>query len=371
MSEARTDTKPDSDLTGLVRAVQANFYRVQLQHPLNPSQTIEVLCTRRSRLKKLGQTVVVGDRVYVTLDRPANDSVIPERGAIEGILERRTYLPRPPIANIDQALVVFALADPPFDPWQLSRFLVQAEASQLRVQVCLNKLDLIDPEQAEHIKETIKKWGYDPILFSVEHHINLEAIAAACQSQISVVTGLSGVGKSSLLNWLIPGLDLATQDVSGRLKHGQHTTRHVELFPLALDPSATSWIADSPGFNQADFKNCTSTHLAKYFPEVKHLVGHCQFRNCLHQHEPGCLIREFNWDRYSHYLKCLDEVLDHEHLQQSISQPDPTVKYHSKRKDRDQAVPRLASRFRQASRRQHTQKLHQLTADLNTDEPED
>lgn len=357
---------------GVVRAVQANYYRVQLPHPQDPSRVIELLCTRRARLKKLGQQVVVGDRVGLKPDTPITDTAIPERGVIETVQERHKFLPRPPIANIDQALVVFALAEPPLDPWQLSRFLVQAEASQLTVRICLNKCDLVSQAEQDHIQAQLRLWGYEPLIISVKERIRLDSIKEICRHKLSVVTGLSGVGKSSLLNWLIPELHLSTQAVSGRLRHGQHTTRHVELFPLDDGDQglhSTGWIADSPGFNQADLSNCASDTLIQCFPEVKRWVGSCQFRDCLHQQEPGCQIRECDWERHEHYLKFLEEVLHREAGDRASSQPDDTLKYQSTAKQQAQpttAVPRLDSRFRQTSRRQRRQRSHQLTGEAST-----
>ncbi|MFQ3614433.1 MAG: ribosome small subunit-dependent GTPase A, partial [Cyanobacteriota bacterium] len=217
---------------GWVRAVQANFYRVRLDPvlvtansyldlptPCEKSTPAEILCTRRAKLKKTGQQVMAGDWVEVSLPPVAAD-LWPERGVIEGILPRRTQLHRPAIANLTQALVVVALAEPDPDPHLLNRLLVQAEASQLRVQVILNKADCVDTAVAVSWMNRVQSWGYAPLLVSVRTGLGIPALLDRCRQQISVVTGPSGVGKSSLLNQILPDAQLATQAVSGRLRQG-------------------------------------------------------------------------------------------------------------------------------------------------------
>ncbi len=353
-------------LTGVVLAAQANFYRVGLD-PVPLSQSgfhNTLLCTRRSRLKKLGQQVVVGDRV--TVHRAG------ERGVIESVAPRQSFLSRPSIANVDQALVIFALSEPALDPVQLSRFLVQAEASGLPIQVGLNKCDLVSSEEQRLWQERLQSWGYDPIFLSAKHQIGLEALHRVCQNRISVVMGLSGVGKSTLLNHLLPDTDLATQAVSGRLRQGRHTTRHVELFPLSPHQNQ-GWIADSPGFNQADLSQCQAITLIDHFPEARTVGDHCQFRDCLHQQEPGCRIRELSWERYPIYLSLLTEVIDREMEDQASSNSEDTIKYKSTSKTTgttpatpgQAAIPRLDTRYRQRSRRQRKQADQHWTGDVS------
>ncbi|GAB4213010.1 MAG: small ribosomal subunit biogenesis GTPase RsgA [Synechococcales cyanobacterium] len=324
-----TNSAPDWH-QGMVRAAQANFYRVW-----QPSGQ-EWLCTRRARLQKIGQTVLVGDHVWFSLSG--------ERGVIEAVLPRRSWLTRPAVANADQALVIFALADPPLDPVPLSRFLVQVEASGLQVQVCLNKRDLVADTEAERWIQRLQSWGYSPLMVSAVTGEGLIDLRQCCQGKISVVTGISGVGKSTLLNHLVPGLTLQTNAVSGRLRHGQHTTRHVELYPFP----GSGWIADTPGFNQVTLEFCQPQRLLSYFPEVRHLDQHCQFQDCQHDQEPGCAVRQYNWERYPYYLDYLLELTAN---QGSLNPTESTLKTRSGRG----SIPRLASRYRQTSRRSQRQ----------------
>ena len=209
------------DLTGTVVAVQANFYQVKLAS----DRPQFLLCTRRTRLKKIGQKVMVGDCVVVEeVDWQDN------RGAISQVLSRTTELERPPIANADLVLLVFALAEPSLDPWQLSRFLVKAESTTLKLCLCLNKCDLITTYQQQQWEERLQQWGYDAHFVSVTHKLGIENLKESLNNKITVVAGPSGVGKSSLISTLIPDRSLRIGEVSGKLQRGRHTTRHVQLF---------------------------------------------------------------------------------------------------------------------------------------------
>jgi ribosome biogenesis GTPase len=162
---------------------------VQSEHP-QPSlvQPVTLLCTRRTRLKKMGQRVMVGDRVVV--EEPDWEG---QRGAIAEVLPRKTQLDRPPVANADEILLVFALADPPLDPYQLTRFLVKAESTGLGICLCLNKKDLVSDEQLEEWTCRLRNWGYEPVLISVHTHQGLEELSQQLNHKITIFAGPSGV----------------------------------------------------------------------------------------------------------------------------------------------------------------------------------
>ncbi len=292
-------------LWGVVTAVQANFYRVQLRHAPSPEDTSppirDLLCTRRARLKKIGQQVMVGDWVEVV-----DPDWEGKGGAIARVYPRRTMLDRPAIANVDQILLVFALAEPDLDPHQLSRFLVKAESTGLEVVVCLNKQDLVESETVNTWRARLQQWGYNPVVLSLQPQPEQNNLLSYLQAKTTVICGPSGVGKSSLINHLIPQARLRTGTVSGRLGRGRHTTRHVELLKL----EAGGFLADSPGFNQPDLR-LTPQKLGNCFPEIQRHLNNsspCQFNNCLHRDEPGCAVGT-DWDRYPFYLTLLTELL--------------------------------------------------------------
>ena len=348
----KADNQP---LWGTVRAVQANYYQVRLQTSQQwPAPTL--LCTRRALLKKMGQKVAVGDRVRV--EEP---DWVGKRGAIAAIQPRRTYLTRPPVANVDRALIVCSLAEPTPDPYQLTRFLVQAAASQLEVCVCLNKADLVDEQTREEWRSRLQSWGYEPLLVSAYTGEGVAQLERACADKIAVVAGASGVGKSSLLNQLMPGLQLRTQPVSGRLRHGRHTTRHVELFEL---PNG-GWIADSPGFNSIELDACVSQSLVQWFPEAREAAHQCQFDDCTHLTEPGCGVRALNWERYEYFCRIAAEIAEREAVERDRTHQRHSVKYKNKR-GAQVAEPLLDSRYRQQSRKSRRQTLHRMQGDVES-----
>ena len=369
----------NSELLGTVLAVQANFYRVQLDeedkeiggwgegemgrggdkgsHTFSSacdsdSNSPLLLCTRRTRLKKIGQQVMVGDRVVV--EEP---DWVDGRGAIADVLPRKSEIDRPAIANVNQILLVFAVTDPPLEPYQLSRFLVKGESTGLDVVLCLNKSDLISSQEQAEIKERLNTWGYQPTFISVYKGINIDVVFNILKSKITVIAGASGVGKSSLINTLIPGTNLRVASVSGKLARGRHTTRHVELFEIP----GGGLLADTPGFNQPDL-DCTPEELINYFPEARLRLksGSCKFNNCLHRDEPDCVVRG-DWERYEEYLEFLEEAIERQTWFKEQADPDSNLKLKTKGKGRTQYEPRLESKkYRRVSRKKQQQTLQEL-----------
>ncbi len=333
---------------GTVIAIQANFYQVRLdQSPLST-----LLCTRRSRLKKIGQSVMVGDRVWIE-----DSDLINGQGAIAAVEPRKNELSRPPVANADQILLVFSLAEPPLESWQLSRFLVKAESTDLDLCLCLNKQDLVSPEEQEQWRERLLQWGYQPLLISVQQQQGIDQLLEKLNNKITLMAGPSGVGKSSLINTLIPGIQQRVNRVSGKLQKGRHTTRHVELFELPTG----GLLADTPGFNQPDL-DIASSQLVFTFPEARKRLeaNHCQFNDCLHREEPNCVIRG-DWERYEHYLRFLEESLAHEIQQQQSSDEESSLKTITKADGQEDYEPKLErKKYRRSSRRVKHQALQEL-----------
>lgn len=290
---------------------------------------------------------MVGDRVRVK-------SVSNGRGAIAEVLPRQTELERPPVANASQILLLFAIEQPTLEPMQLTRFLVKAESVGLPVTLALNKTDLITPSQQQQWHHRLHQWGYKAVFISVEQNLGIDELREHLRGHISIFAGPSGVGKSSLINRLIPEAQVRVSHVSGKLNKGRHTTRHVELFELAQD----SLLADTPGFNQPDI-DCQPAQLGQYFPEIRASLGQesCHFSNCLHRDEPNCIVRG-EWDRYEYYLILLEEALTRQELLQQTKEQESSLKVKSKGAGKHQYEPRLdTKKYRRTSRRERNQTL--------------
>ncbi len=358
---------PDSDfpIWGTVVAVQANFYRVKLESNRETQFLPQfLLCTRRTRLKKIGQKVMVGDRVLV-VEPDWQDA----RGAIGEVSPRSTELQRPPVANGTHILLVFALGEPTLDPWQLSRFLVKAESTDLQLCLCFNKSDLITALERQQWQQRLVNWGYEANYISVKQHQGIEELLLSrLRGKITVVAGPSGVGKSSLIDALVPSVNLRVGKVSGKLQRGRHTTRHVELFELP----GGGLLADSPGFNQPDL-DCLPSNLAWYFPEarVRLQQGNCQFSDCLHRDEPGCNVRG-DWERYEYYLDFLDKAIAYQAARQQQPDQESSLKLKVKGAGKNQYEPKLQTKkYRRTSRKVRQQNLQDIYQTQLEEEIED
>jgi ribosome biogenesis GTPase / thiamine phosphate phosphatase len=350
----------DSHATGLVGtviAVQANFCQVQID-PATPAVGGQlILCTRRARLQKIGVSAIVGDRV--TIDEIEWSGL---KGVVTDVFPRHSLLDRPPVANADRILLVFALAEPVLDPFLMSKFLVKAESTGLQVSLCLNKSDLVTDIQRQDWCDRLSAWGYQPIVISVETGLGITELQSELDRQITVFAGHSGVGKSSLTNALIPDSNIRVATVSGKLSRGRHTTRHVQLFTMPTG----GLIADTPGFNQPDL-SCSPTELPGYFPEIRQRLAtaHCQFSDCTHRDEPNCVVRG-EWERYPHYLEFLADSIAWEQQLQSQPKLESSLKQKSGT-GKKQFEPKLDSKYRQISRHTILQSLDELSDEFDDD----
>ena len=224
---------------------------------------------------------------------------------IERILPRRNFLRRPAVANVDQALIVMSAREPDFSCTLVDRILFLVVHAAIKPVLCITKMDLVPPQDPVHAMiEDYRRSGY-PVVLSGSQQLD-EKLSSVLSGKVTVLTGQSGVGKSSLLNKLNPSFQLQTQQISKALGRGKHTTRHVELHEVA-----GGWVADTPGFSSLDFSALSASDLAQAVPDFAPFLGQCRFRDCLHQNEPDCAVKQaveqgkVSVVRYADYLDCL------------------------------------------------------------------
>lgn len=299
---------------GRVTKAISGFFTVQ-------TEVGEIVAQLPGRLKKEWQDssiVAVGDRVTVT----RNDD---GTGTVEEIAPRTSVLSRTRpsahirtitrdqeqvlVANVDQVIFVFATKNPPTSPRKLDRFLIVAEMNHLPAIICVNKLDLVKEEKARKQFAVYEQIGYRVIYTSVKQGVGMDELRACLKDKISVLTGSSGVGKSSLLNVIQPGLGLKVHEVSKASGKGLHTTRYAELFPLSMG----GYVADTPGIRGLALFDLEPSEVDAYFREIAPYVAACRFSDCSHRHEPGCAVRtavqqgHISEERYDSYLRLREE----------------------------------------------------------------
>lgn len=263
-----------------------------------------IQCRGRGIFRKNKITPLVGDRVIYELTENGE-------GMVDEILSRTSELIRPPIANVKLAVLVFSLDEPAMNLQLLDKFLVHIEHEGLDTLICLTKQDLLDiADSSSQVQKQYEDIGYRVLITSIVSRQGIDAVLGQLENTISVFSGQSGVGKSSLLNAMMPGLRLETNEISSKLGRGKHTTRHVELIPL---PNG-GWVADTPGFSQLDFVQVEAEELGSCFIEFQSFAENCKFRGCIHHQEPGCKVISGVADgliaksRYAHYLQFLTEI---------------------------------------------------------------
>ena len=283
--------------TGLIVKILGGFYYVT-----SDDEIIE--CRARGLFRKNRITPLVGDYCRIRITK--EDSTV---GYIEEILPRKNELLRPPVANVDQIIIVFSSRNPNPNVRLIDKFLLQNEFYGISSIICINKMDL-DWEEGERLKSIYEKAGYDVLLTSSGEIESLAVLKDRLVNKMSAFAGPSGVGKSTLLNLIEKSLSLKTGEISEKLNRGKHTTRHVELFKLSIG----GWVVDTAGFSSLDLEQITKSSLKDYFIEFS-LHDDCRFSDCHHYREPGCQVKEMvqagtiSPERYASYLELYEILL--------------------------------------------------------------
>lgn len=262
-------------------------------------------CKAKGIFRKEKVKPLVGDNVEIEVL-----SEVEKTGNLVRILQRRNELARPAVANIDQALVVFAVSRPAPHYNLLDRFLVMMERKEIPAVLCFNKEDLAERGQIEELRNIYGACGYPLVFTSALEGKNLDNVIESLNGKTTAIAGPSGVGKSSLINRITPEANMETGSVSRKIERGKHTTRHSELFPVNGD----SYIMDTPGFSSLYVNDFEKEDLKKYFPEFADYEGTCRFLGCDHMHEPGCMVKEavergrIHPVRYQNYIEMYEEL---------------------------------------------------------------
>jgi ribosome biogenesis GTPase len=267
-------------------------------------------CSLRGRNRRKGQTFLPGDRVVCTIVNETTGKAV-----IENVLPRCSQLDRPLVANVDQLVIVMALANPAPDLQLLDRLLIMAEYNQVSPVICFNKADLVEAEEAEQLQKSYFQLGFPVVVTSSVTGWGIDRLKSLLPGKITVFSGPSGVGKSSLLNALQDEQSLRTGEVSAKLSRGRHTTRHAQLLAFSAG-SASGLLVDTPGFSRLNLpENLRREELVDYYPDFRQYKHLCRFNSCLHREEPGCAVREamekglIDEARYQRYLAFLTELM--------------------------------------------------------------
>ena len=302
-------------MTGTVYKSTGSWYWVKTEE----GRFLNCRIKGKFRIKGIKSTnpIAVGDKVKFDIDTKSDE----ETGIITEIYDRKNYIVRKSVnlskqthiiaSNIDQVFLLVTIDNPPTFTTFIDRFLVTAEAYSIDVVLVFNKIDTYEIEQKAEIlylKDIYEPIGYKCIEVSATDGTNVDKIKEMMKGKVSMFSGHSGVGKTTLLNFIEPSLDLKTKEISEQHKQGQHTTTFAEMFDLTFDAQ----IIDTPGIKGFGVVDMEQDELGDYFPEFFALKQDCKFNNCIHINEPHCAVKEaleneeISWSRYKSYLQIIE-----------------------------------------------------------------
>lgn len=330
-------------MEGQIYKIHSDLYYVQKDGE-------SFVCKVREVLKKQREKIVVGDFVDFS------------DGVISKILPKKTYIPRPSVANVDQIVVVSALKHPDLDFNQLNRYIALAKYYKIPTVLCFNKEDLgLDVSMQDKILSIYAPLGYKIVFTSALEKKGIDDFKKILSGKVSALCGNSGVGKSSLVNALNPNVNLKTKAVSDKLKRGTHTTRHCEIISLDKDTS----IVDTPGFSNVKFDFILPHDVDLLFDEMLQYRDFCKYGNCLHINEDGCEvlkhIEDIDESRYSSYVEFVKEALEYkERVKYNGVKQETSQKYNN-----NKVYVKISGKKRQASRSTRKQMIYKEIEDAD------
>lgn len=266
-------------------------------------------CKAKGSFRREGIKPLVGDNVVIQVIEADK-----QLGNIDEILPRKNELLRPAVANVDQAMVIFAMAEPMPNLNLLDRFLVMMEKQGVETVICFSKQDIVPEAEEKRLQSVYEQCANRVLTCSNKENTGIEQVKDCLLGRTTVLAGPSGVGKSSLVNRIYPQADSETGAVSEKIGRGKHTTRHSELFHIGKD----SYLFDTPGFSSLKVPEIDKEELHRYFTEFAPYEGQCRYQGCVHIHEPGCVVKEelergkICRSRYENYVQMYEELAESE-----------------------------------------------------------
>ncbi len=267
-----------------------------------------VECKAKGTLRKDGLKPIVGDNVEIKCH-----NVEEKLGNITALSVRNNELIRPKAANVDQCLIVSAMRSPDVNYNLLDRLILSMKMQDLPCILCFNKYDLSDEDKKNEILDIYGKSGIDIIICSVKNDENTKAVKEVLKGKTTAIAGPSGVGKSTMINYLLGRDEMETGEISAKISRGKHTTRHAELFAVDID-NVSSFIMDTPGFSSVYVPEMDERELKHYYPEFTAYEGDCKFLSCMHDKEKECGVKDaveaglISRVRYENYVAIYEEI---------------------------------------------------------------